>query len=57
MKPNKYWAVKYSCGFYTKDELIQIYRFLTGLDRKIKTGEMPVNNLVDYIIVKVITCA
>lgn len=57
MKPNKYWAIKYSCGFYTKDELIQIYRFLTGLDRKIKTGEMPVNNLVDYIIVKVITCA
>jgi len=56
MKNNKYWAIKYSCGFYTKEELMSIYKFLTGLDKSIKVGEMPMEYLVDYIILKVITC-
>jgi len=53
MKPNKYWAVKYSCGFYTKEELMFIYSFLCSLDAKIKIGEMPMEHLIDYIIIKV----
>ena len=57
MKPNKYWAIRYSCGFYSKEELMIIYRFLTGLDKQIKLGEMPMEYLIDYIIVKVFTCA
>lgn len=56
MKPNKFWAVKYSCGKYTKDQLISIYSFLTDLDRKIKVGELPMEYLVDYIITKVLSC-
>lgn len=55
MKPNQYWAIKNtSIGFYTKDQLISIFGFLTDLDRRIKVGEMPVKYLVDYIIVKVL---
>lgn len=58
MNSKKYWAIrKYSCGYYTKDQLIFIYRFLTDIDRKVKTGELPVNMLIDYIVTKVFICA
>ena len=57
LKPNQYWAIKkHSCGFYTKEQLMYIYSFLTDLDKKIKLGEMPMEYLVDYIICKVMTC-
>ena len=56
MKSNQFWAVKYSCGYYTKEQLMHIYSFLTDLDRRIKVGEMPMEHLVDYIIVKVLEC-
>lgn len=55
MKPNQYWAIKNNvCGFYTKDQLMNIYRFLNDIDRKIKIGEMPMEHLVDYVILKVV---
>ena len=54
MKPNQYWAVRHSCGFYTKEQLMHIFSFLTELDKKIKLGEMPIDHLVDYIIIKML---
>lgn len=54
--PSKqFWAIKYSCGIYTKEQLIKIYSFLTDLDRRIKIGELPVSILIDYMITKVLT--
>lgn len=50
----QFWAIKnYSCGFYSKDELVYIYKFLLSLDEKIKFGYISTNNLVDYIICKI----
>lgn len=54
MKSNQYWATRHSCGFYTKEQLMYIFSFLTELDKKIKLGEMPVEHLVDYIIIKML---
>lgn len=55
MKPNQYWAIKNNnCGFYSREELMKIYRFLNDIDRKIKIGEMPMEHLIDLIILKVV---
>lgn len=49
------WAIrKYNCGYYTKDQLFNIYSILTDIDRRIKTGEFPMEILVDYLITKVL---
>ena len=55
MSSKQFWAIKYSCGIYTKDQLIRIYSFLTDLDRRIKIGELPVSILIDCMITKVLT--
>lgn len=55
MKSNKFWAVKHSCGYYNRNELISIYSFLTSIDKKIKIGELSTDHLVDYIITKIIS--
>lgn len=56
MKPNQFWAVKHSCGLYTKEQLLSIFNFLTEIDKKIKTGMIPVDSfLIDYIVVNILT--
>lgn len=50
----QYWAIKnYSCGFYSKDELVEIYKLLTSIDLKIKTGQLDTSNVVDYLVCKI----
>lgn len=52
----QFWAIKnYSCGYYNRKELMEIYSFLNGLDYKIKTGELDTSILIDYIICKILT--
>ena len=52
----QFWAVKnYSCGFYSKQELVYIYEFLNDIDYEIKVGRLDTNIAVDYIICKIIT--
>lgn len=46
-------AVKYYYKFYDKNQLIKIYTFLCGVDRKLKSGELSDINLLDYIIVNI----
>ena len=51
----QFWAIKnYSCGFYSKDELVHIYKLLLSLDKKIKNGDIPINMVIDYIICKIL---
>lgn len=52
--PSKqFWAIKHNCDIYTKQKLIEIFIMLTDLDRKIKTGEISVSLLIDYILVNI----
>lgn len=55
MKPGQFWAIKYSCGFYNKEQLVYIYQLLTDIDRKIKTGEFPVDILIDYLTTQILS--
>jgi hypothetical protein len=51
----QFWAIKnYSCGHYTKDELVYIYKLLLSIDNKIKSGDIPINMVIDYIICKIL---
>ena len=49
-----FWAIKnYSCNHYSKEELVYIYKFLLSLDMDIKSGHIPIEIVVDYIISKI----
>lgn len=51
----QYNAIKYSCGRYSKEQLLKIFEFLTSIDKKIKTGEVSMNILRDYMIIKILS--
>ena len=45
---------KYNCGFYTKDELIEILKLLTNIEQLFKFEGVPTNLLIDYILVNIL---
>lgn len=51
MQPKKFAAIRYNCGKYTKDQLIEAYQLVTSLDYKLKSGELPVDKIIDYVII------
>lgn len=50
-KRGKFWAIKYSCGVYTKSQLIKIYEFLTSIN----FGDIPEGQLISYLITHIIS--
>ena len=49
------WAIrKYSCGIYTRNQLLSIYEFLTACDYYIKSGYLSTDIALEYIITKMI---
>lgn len=55
LKNNQIWAIRNLPRNYNKDQLIKIFKFLSSLDSKLKQGNLPNNNLIDYIIVKILS--
>jgi len=54
LKPNQFNAIKYNnVGKYSREQLIDIYKSLTDMDRKIKTGEFDIGLMFDYLIVDI----
>lgn len=50
------WVIKkYSCGHYSNEELVNIYKWLLDIDYKIKSGKFDTNFLLDYIVYKIIS--
>lgn len=54
LKSNQIWAIKNIPHNYTKEQLVNIFKFLTSIDRELKLGNLSNINLLDYIIVKVL---
>lgn len=50
-KSGKFWAIKYTCSYYTKEQLINIFKFLTS----IKFGDIPEDKLVSYLITHIMS--
>lgn len=55
MPVKKFNAIKHNVGIYSKESIINILSFLSDIDKKLKTGTLPINELRDYIIVKVLS--
>lgn len=47
-------AISHFCGIYTKNDLIRILKFLTGVDKQIKTGQLQTNEIIDYILIHIV---
>lgn len=52
LKSNQIWAINNLPRTYTKEQLVKAFEIVSGLDRKIKAGEFPIELTIDYIIVK-----
>jgi len=52
MKDNKFYAVRKNCGRLSDGELIDMFDFLTGLDFRLKSGDLDMGDgqLVGYLI-------
>lgn len=49
------YAIKKLPRAYTPEQLVKIYTLLLDIDRQIKTGELPVEVVIDYMIVKILS--
>lgn len=48
---NRFWAIKKNaCGYYTKDQLLMAFYMITDIDRKLKSGEITTDIMIDYIV-------
>lgn len=54
IEPKKFNALKHYVGYFNKDQLLSILDMLSSTDYKIKTGQMPTNILLDYLITNIL---
>ena len=47
-------AIRYNCGRYKNNELIEIYELLTSIDFKLKNGIINNTNIIDYLLVNIL---
>lgn len=51
LQANRFWAIKKNnCGFYTKEQLMLFFDMLVDIDRKLKSGELDSNIIIDYVV-------
>ena len=49
----QFYALKYKTGYYSSEQLINIFKLVSELDQKLKLGELPANYILDYIILNI----
>lgn len=54
MSYGQFNAVKRNCGYYSGQQLINIVRMLSDMDRKIKSGEFNTNIMRDYMVMSIL---
>lgn len=52
--PKKFNALKYYVNYYSKEELINILGLLSSIDYRVKSGELPVTILFDYLLTNIL---
>jgi DNA polymerase III delta subunit len=55
LKQNQIYAIKKVCEKYSKNQILNLFQFLSSLDYRLKSGELPTENLFDYVLVKVLS--
>lgn len=54
MKPGQFNAIRHSCGYYSGNQLVNIFKLLTDMDRSVKSGEFPTSIMRDYLILSIL---
>ena len=49
------YAIKKIPRVYSATQLVDIYTMLLDVDRQIKSGELPTDILIDYLITKILS--
>ena len=55
MSQGQFNAIKHSCGYYSGNQLIDIVKMLSDMDRRIKSGEFPTNIMRDYMVLSILS--
>lgn len=56
IKQNQFYAMKKNnIGFYNKNSLYSILAFLTSIDKLIKSGNLPIDISIDYIVYSILS--
>ena len=55
MDSKQIYAIQKSTVNYSQKQLIQIFRLLSDIDSQVKSGTLPTDMVVDYIILKILT--
>lgn len=55
MNPKKFYAISKSCGAYTKEQLLKIFACISSIDFKLKTGQLPADKIIDYLILNILS--
>ena len=54
MTSGQFYAVKKNnINYYTKEQLVRIFMFLSSVDYKLKSGELSSDYLIDYMLIKI----
>lgn len=56
IKQGQFYAIKKNnIGYYNKDSLYAIIEFLSGVDKMIKSGKLPIEISIDYIVYNILS--
>lgn len=54
LKPKQFIALKYRINKYSNSALLNIFKLLTEVDFKLKTGKLPVDLIIDYLYLHIL---
>lgn len=55
LKSNQIWAINRLSRTYTKEQLVKVFELVSNMERRLKTGEMPEELIIDYLTVKILS--
>ena len=55
LKSNQIWAINQQPRVFSREKLISIFEELSSMDTKIKSGEFPIEDSIDYLIIKIMS--
>jgi hypothetical protein len=55
IKPGQFNAIKRLVGAYSSQQLIDAFKLITDMDRKVKNGEFPVPLMKDYLVTSILS--
>jgi len=55
MTSKQFNAIKYNIGYFNKQSLIEIFNIITDIDYKLKSGQLPADMIIDYLMLNILS--